>query len=66
MPDGDGPVAARFAERMRAEEERRLAPEAVRSLRDPGPARSRRRSARCGRRSSATATGSCTRRRSGG
>jgi dGTPase len=31
MPDGGGPVAARFAERVRDEEERRLAPEAVRS-----------------------------------
>ena len=65
-PDGDGPVAARFAERIRAEEERRLAPAAVRSYGDARGARSRRRSARCARRSSATATASCTRRRSGG
>jgi dGTPase len=33
---GDGPVAARFAERIRAEEERRLAPGAVRSYETQG------------------------------
>ena len=38
MPDGDGPVAARFEERMRDEEERRLAPEAVRSYATRGRA----------------------------
>jgi len=36
---GDGPVAARFAERIRAEEERRLAPDAVRSYGTAGRAR---------------------------
>ena len=35
---GDGPVAARFAERIRAEEERRLAPAAVRSYATQGRA----------------------------
>ena len=41
MPDGDGPVAARFEERMRAEEERRLAPRGGALLRHAWPGRAR-------------------------
>ena len=58
-----GPVADAFERRMRAREEAELSPLATRSY--PAAAPGPRPTAACARRFSATATGSCTARRSG-
>ena len=64
MPELAGRVGGAFAERIRELEELALSPLAVRSYETRGRERPED-ECRCARRSSATATGSSTRRRSG-
>ena len=64
-PRSPGAVADAFAERVREQEEQTLSPLAVRSYETRGRGRPEERVRACARPSSATATGSSTRRRSG-